>query len=62
MNPSHILSFIKTEKTWKQSVDHQDVWKLFTSYKNKLALNLFTICQSPLPTKELNFQTGYLQW
>lgn len=62
MNPSHILSFIKTEKTWKQSVDHQDVWKLFSSYKNKLALNLFTICQSSLPTKELNFQTGYLQW
>lgn len=61
MNPSHILSFIKIEKTWKQSVDHQDVWKLFSSYKNKLALNLFTICQSSLPTKELNFQTGYLQ-
>lgn len=62
MNPSHILSFIKIEKTWKQSVDHQAVWKLFSSYKNKLALNLFTICQSSLPTKELNFQTGYLQW
>lgn len=62
MNPSHILSFIKIEKSWKQSVDHQDIWKLFSSYKNKLPLNLLTICQSSLPTKELNFQTGYLQW
>lgn len=61
MNPSHNFSFIKIEKTWKQSVDHQDVWKLFSSYKNKLALNLFTICQSSLPAMELNFLTGYLQ-
>lgn len=61
MNLSCILSFIRIEKTWKQSVDHQDVWKLFSSYKNKLVLNLFTICQCSVLTKNLNFQAGYLQ-